>query len=482
VKLSQLFNFKQNTNQRIKARYDAAQTNSDNVRHWSAADGLSADMATAFEVRKTLRERSRYEVANNSYAKGLVQMLANDTIGTGPRLQMLTANEEVNSRAERDFQQWAEHIRLSGKLRTMRMTRCQDGEVFAIISTNPKVKSGVKIDLMLIEADRVTDNTYNLRDLSRENIIDGIKYDDYGNPVSYRVLRYHPGDYTVFKPDDVIVVPAEYMIHVFQQDRPGQHRGVPEITAALPLFAQLRRYNSAVLSAAEAAASFAAVLYTDAPPDGETEALEPLDTVPLQRNTMVTLPGGWKLGQLDPKQPTANHSEFVKIILSEISRCVCATYGSVAGDYSGFNYASGRLDNQLYHKAVLVDRSNWESEVLNPLFDVWFKEYRLANSQLFNSADFDDFSESHTWFWDGFLHVDPYKEANAQEKRLNNNTTTLAAECAKDGRDYMTTLKQRARELKIMGELGIPLSGSDSSAAPDNKSNKQTEEDMEDGE
>ncbi|MEG1880407.1 MAG: phage portal protein, partial [Oscillospiraceae bacterium] len=286
MKLSQLFNLKRNTGRRVNAKYDAAQTNADNVRHWSASDGLSADMATAFEVRKTLRERSRYEVNNNSYAKGLVQMLANDTIGTGPRLQMLTADEKINSKVESDFQQWAECVRLSGKLRTMRMVRCQDGEVFAIIATNPKVKSNVKIDLMLVEADRITDNTYNLRDLSRENIIDGIKYDDYGNPISYRVLKYHPGDYTVFKPDDVMTISAEYMIHVFLQDRPGQHRGVPEITAALPLFAQLRRYNSAVLSAAEAAASFAAVLYTDAPPDGETEALEPLDTVPLERNTM----------------------------------------------------------------------------------------------------------------------------------------------------------------------------------------------------
>ena len=48
------------------------------------------------------------------------------------------------------------------------------------------------------------------------------------------------------------------------------------------------------------------------------------------------------MGQLDPKQPAANHAEFVKIILSEIARCVVTTYGTLAGDFSGHNYASGR--------------------------------------------------------------------------------------------------------------------------------------------
>jgi len=88
------------------------------------------------------------------------------------------------------------------------------------------------------------------------------------------------------------------MIHIFRQERPGQHRGVPEITPALPLFAQLRRYTLAVLSAAETAADLAGILYTDTPPGGETEDIEPLDTIELQRGMLMTMPGGWKMGQV----------------------------------------------------------------------------------------------------------------------------------------------------------------------------------------
>lgn len=185
-----------------------------------------------------------------------------------------------------------------------------------------------------------------------------------------------------------------------------------------------------------------------------------MDALELERNMMLTVPAGWKMAQLDAKQPTANHAEFVKIILSEIARCAVSTYGSVSGDFSGHNYASGRLDNQLYHKSVLVDRAFWESEVLNQIFAMWFREYSLVNP----TGEFR--TPRHTWFWDGFVHVDPTKEANAQQIRLANHTTTLAAECAKDGRDYMSVLRQRAKEIKLMREYGIPVPGEQIASQP----------------
>ena len=73
-------------------------------------------MEAAPEVRRTLRMRSRYEVANNSYARGLVQMLANDTIGTGPRLQMLSADETFNDAVETAFMRWSDAVHLAPKL------------------------------------------------------------------------------------------------------------------------------------------------------------------------------------------------------------------------------------------------------------------------------------------------------------------------------------------------------------------------------
>jgi hypothetical protein len=40
------------------------------------ADALSADASMTPEIRRTLRNRARYEVANNSYAKGMALTIA----------------------------------------------------------------------------------------------------------------------------------------------------------------------------------------------------------------------------------------------------------------------------------------------------------------------------------------------------------------------------------------------------------------------
>jgi len=64
---------------------------------------------------------------------------------------------------------------------------------------------------------------------------------------------------------------------------------------------------------------------------------------------------------------------------------------------------------------------------------------------------------AHQWFWDGHEHVDPSKEAEAQSKRLANNTTTLAYEYARQGRDWEAELRQRAKEVALMQALGLPV-------------------------
>ena len=431
----------------VKARFDAAQTTADNARHWSAADALSADADASPEVRRILRTRSRYEVANNSYARGLVLMLANDTMGTGPRLQMLGEDEGLNDRIEAAFARWSEAVRLPQKLRTMRMARCQDGESFAIMAQNPNLGSNVTLDIQLIEADRVTDDELNADEAS----VDGITFDRFGNPKSYKVLKNHPGGTASFNLD-FKTVGAENMIHVFRQDRPEQHRGIPEITSALPLFAHLRRFTLAVVSAAEAAADFAGVLYTDSPPNGEADAVEAMDTIQLERNMLLTMPGGWKMSQVDPKQPVTTYGEFKHEILNEISRCLNIPYNIAAGNSSGYNYASGRLDHQTYYKSLKVDRAFMEEAVLDRILERWLREWALANRTALDVCDC-----RHTWFWDGHEHVDPSKEATAQEKRLKNHTTTLASEYAKQGKDWESELRQCAKEKELMDELGLTV-------------------------
>jgi lambda family phage portal protein len=329
----------------------------------------------------------------------------------------------------------------------MRMAKAVDGESFAVLTCNSAIDSPVKLDLVPIEADRVTSANFLPGFDSRE--VDGIHFDESGNAVTYDVLRNHPGSSGSWFDSDSI--DASYVIHWFRPDRPGQHRGVPEITPALPLFAQLRRYTLAVIAAAETAAEFAAVLYTDSPANGEAAALDPLDIIALEKRMATTLPDGWKLGQIKAEQPCTGYGEFKREILNEIARCLNIPYNIAACNSSGYNYASGRLDHQTYYKSLRVEQSNMACVVMDMIFQTWIHEAMLTG--LFDIPSTNDVP--HQWFFDGSEHVDPLKEANAQARRLESMTTTLAHEYARQGRDWETELRQLAKEKKLMAELGL---------------------------
>ena len=256
--------------------------------------------------------------------------------------------------------------------------------------------------------------------------LDGIQFDGHGNPVSYYVLREHPGDDLFSLTENCEAIPAASVLHFFRSDRPGQIRGIPDITPALPLFAQLRRFTLAVLAAAETAADFAGILYTDAPAGGEADAAEPFEPIELEKRALLTMPGGWKMAQMHAEQPATTYAEFKREVLNEIARCLNMPFNVAAGNSSGYNYASGRLDHQTYFKSIRVEQSQMARTILDRILQAWLSEAILVEGYLPNSLRTLDSSFEHQWFWDGHEHVDPAKEANAQKIRLANHTTTLA--------------------------------------------------------
>jgi capsid protein len=170
----------------------------------------------------------------------------------------------------------------------------------------------------------------------------------------------------------------------------------------------------------------------------------------------TTLPDGWKLGQIEAHQPTTTYGEFKNQILNEIARCLNMPFNIAACNSSGYNYASGRLDHQTYYKSIRVDQADMALIILDRILQAWLNEAILISDYLpLNWRTIVRAMPCHQWFWDGTEHVDPAKEAKAQEIRLANHTTTLADEYAKQGKDWEVELRQRSREKKLMDELGI---------------------------
>lgn len=454
----------------ISARFDSAVTTGDNQAHWSMADGLAADAAANPMIRYTLRNRARYENANNCYAMGVGETIANDFCGTGPRLHI---DDDRLSDADREdieakWVAWSNAIDLPGKLKTMRKARRVDGETFACKITNPNLNCPIKLDLRVIEADQVRFVDISLL-LSPS--VDGIRFDDYGNPVSYHILRIHPGYWSyatgyVGMPWEYDVWDARLVIHWFRQDRAGQHRGLPEILPALPLYATLRRYTQATLDAAETAADFAVLLTTESGAsfvdadgvavDAYTQA-QAFSTMDLNRRMMMTLPAGYDAKQMQPLHPQQQYAAFKREICGEIGRCESVPTNVILADSSNSSFASGQLDHKIYFRTREIEREEANRLILDSLFADWIAEgvrVRDGNGDfgspyLPQSLRALGSSVAHMWYWDSNEMGDPLKLAAAKSSELKDGITTLPGIYARKGQSWTKAFVRQARALGI---------------------------------
>lgn len=418
----------------IEASYDAAADSDDTRNHWANADAYDADSANSITVRERLVQRSRYEIANNGYADGIASTWTTDLIGKGPALRMQTGSEAFNQLVESSWYYWTRAVRFRRKLWCLAHALHSDGEGLAVVRRNRNVRHAIKLDLRLYETEHCQTP---LLSWGQANYIDGIKFDELGDPLWYDILPEHPGSsgYRTYNltPERV---PARYVLHWFKLRRPGQHRGIPECTSTLNTGAAARRWREATLAAAETAADFAVLLRTIFEPD-ELDAAEPFSTLEIQKRMMTALPNNFEPYQLKSEHPNATYEAFHKTLINEQARPKAMPFNKAACDSSSYNYASGRLDHQTYYASLDVQREDCNDLVLDPLFDVWFEAAILTYGWLGGDPErVSNQARSHLWDWPKHRVADVKTEADANDTQLKNGTKSLAALYTEAGQDY----------------------------------------------
>lgn len=443
---------------RLYAKIDAAQDSKADRRYWANADALGPNAALDTTTRYKLRNRGRYEAINNSYCRGLVRSFAYDLIGTCPRLQLsipgIADDDPSPKTVERNYARWARVVGLGRKYRIMEKGAARCGEGLGLLTTNPRQKNPVQLDLRLLEPEMLCSPWTMLSD---DYVIDGIRFDAAGNPVEYYILNYHPGEQLGFTGTaPYTVYPAQIVVHWFEQDRAGQARGIPRITSSLPLFSQLRRWTLSTLTAAEFASMLAGVMKsTLKPPEGADPAdVDDWDLFELVRGALLTLPQGYEATQFKPEHPTAQYGDFKRELLNEAGRGNGAPLNVVTGNSSGYNYSSGRLDHLPYHRGLRIDREDFRLMVSDPVFEAWYVEARMVGQIPENLPPIEEWS--WTWGYDGFDEIDPQKAAQADDIRLKNGTTTYKEILAEYNQDEEEHFQQLAREKRRCEQLGLP--------------------------
>lgn len=434
----------------IQAHYDASRISPELNRHFINADTLDPQLSTTSVDRRVISSRARYEEQNSGYCHRVIKVLCADTIGRGVRINIRTSDINKKDAIKKRWDRWATEIKLRQKLSTARRTKAIDGECFIVISKNPKLNS-IPIDIHLIESSGIRSgliSTITYHDNGQVKHYDGVTFDAYGNPESYRYF-YNQN----FQLERFIDIPERYVIHYAHRTRPQQIRGVSELASTVLNYNDMRRYSKAVVKAAEIAADFAFVCTTDIV-DGdvdENDIPKPGDIMSINRGGGIFLPQGYTATQMKPEQPTATYPEFIRAQVRECAGSFGMPLNVALGDSSGYNYASGRLDHQSYYKLIKTERTEIEEVILSRLWE----EFKMFDS-LLNPSDYTD-DVKVTWMWDSFGHVDPVKEANAQSTRLRNMTSNISIELASDGRDFDEIAENRAEEIQRMKELGLPI-------------------------
>lgn len=447
------------------SRYDAAQTTDENRAHWANADGLSSIAANSHEVRRILRNRSRYEDANNPSVAGLIRNLDEEVVGTGPRLQLeingsdsdfgVPFPADLSRQVERRWKKWMRSVGLADILRTSEATEVRDGEVFLFLTVNPRSADPVQLNLRLYEGDQIA-----TPGIAPVQLVDGIEFDEHGNPTWYHVLKQHPGDLgLIWQPmSEFDRIPARQMIHLFEARRPGQARGVPIFTPSLPIYSVLRRWTNACLLSAEAQARINAVIEQEHElGEGENDPVG--EQIQYAGTHMLTLSAGQKAKVLPHSSPPPGYKEFKAEGLTDGGRPLAAPRNVSTGSSADYNYSSGRLDQQAWQRSIRVRRERRERIVLDRILTEWAAMALLIPGYLPpGTPPIEEWS--WCWRWDGFDSIDPVKDAKASTERLDNGTTSLDRECGELGEDWEDVQDQRlteeAREMRRRAELGLP--------------------------
>ncbi len=429
----------------VQGRYASARTGGRNQNDWIDADCLDADAAHSPAIRKRIAIRARLETGRNGFAKGINLTQANYVVGLGPTLQMGTGNKPFNAMVEARWKTWAKKAGLARKLRTACKAKVADGESFIIVRTNPNISDPVKLDLVGIECEQCATPQLAYAEV---NHIDGIKFDEFGNVEYYEVLKKHPGGlWTAFDNQVPVKIDAKFMLHWFREDRPGQHRGVSEITSTLPRFAEDRRYREATIAAAENIANMSILLKTQGMPEDGPDAVPPFQSFPMERGMITQMPFGQDLMQPKAEQPAASYGEFVGSQISEEARPLSMPRNIAACDSSDYSFSGGQLDHLTYFVSIDVERDDCESMILDKLFDIWF--VMAVEAYGWNPAIT---SPSHSWEWPPRPIIDVEKVANANRTNLSTGCDTLRKIWASAGKDFDDVVTEMSNDYGVTEE------------------------------
>lgn len=505
----------------VGGAYEGASLRNREIALWNPSN-RSAD-ADILPARLTAQARARDIVRDDAYAYAGEQLHRDGVVGSlfalNCKPNLIALGMDPDSKSDKEWEKkfqaeveskftlyaesidcWVDAARKNTLTEMVRLAvgvHLNSGEVLASAEWINKKDRPFKTAIQMLESERLSSPPTGLGYVSQtgRRIRDGIVSDRFGAPLTYWVRDTHPSDVAEAVNDpSKLYTWGEYparmawgrmrMLHLFEQDRVDQTRGITRMVHALKEMKTTKHFRDIVLQNAVVNATFAASIEAELPGqhegilgDGDNEALVNWAANYLGAvgeysggSKSLTIDGvriphlfpGQKLQLRPAGQGGPLGMEMEQSLLRYIAAMLGVSYEELSRDYSQSNYSSMRaaLNQTWRHMATL--KKSIADRFATHVFRLWFEEAVNAGliKTMIGKPDFyegmnRDAYTTCEWLGADRGQIDELKETQAAMLRVQNNMSTLEDEVGRRGKDWRQVLTQRAQEKELIDELGL---------------------------
>jgi len=460
------------TTLQVVNRYDAAGTGR-RMKGWMPP---SSGPNKAVDGLQTIRNRARDATRNDWTGRSAAQHWTTNLIGTGimPRLpkKMAKTKKETLTKLWDD---WVKVCDADGALNFYGLqtlfTRSWliSGECF--IRLRPRrVDSGMTVPLQvqLIEADFVpmldADTWPGMPKGHR--IRSGVELNRIGQRVAYWVYKEHPGDNKGLSvnPNDLVRVAKSQMLHVFEPERPGQLRGVPDFAAVLARLRNVADFDDAVLERQKIANLFTGFITKTM---GQTfdDSIDPLTGKPIETDstggpmaglepgTMHELMPGESVAFANPPEAGTTYADYMRQQNIGTAAGQGLPYEIMSGDIKEVSDRTLRVVVNEFRR--YAEQRQWQiiiPQACQPIREAWVDAAALMGE--IAVSDIED-AKAVEWSPQGWAYIHPVQDVQAKQTEVEAGFRSRSSVIAERGDDPEKVDEERAADDEREDELGL---------------------------
>ncbi len=499
-----------------------AARNKNSMRGWQASSKTpQEDIDRNIPV---LRQRSRSLYMSAPLAVSAIKTNRTNIVGAGLRLKStidadflgMTADEaaEWKRSAEREFELWAQS-KFCDSTRVnnfyeIQQTACiswlMNGDACILLEYDrPTRMLPYGLRLHLVESDRVSTphsggnnvNLYATDPDTNNRIFNGVEVDANNRVVAYHICSTHPNSNLYARKEWKRVdafgkkTGTPNVLMIYETERAEQYRGVPYLAPVIESLKQLTRYSEAEMMAAVINGFFTVFVKSEkgTSETGFTGVVDEEDRVSdhernyeLGSGMVVMMEPGEDIKIADAKRPSNNFDAFTTSLAKYVGAALEIPVEILVKHFTA-TYSASRAALLEAWKAFRMKRAWLAADFCQPVYEIFLTE-AIAAGRLRAPGFFLDPLVRMAYCkaqWNGPAQgmIDPGKEVDAAEKRINVGISTRQQETIEmTGGDFEANVAQLARENQLMEAAGLLSSRAEN--RPEKKEQEENEEEDQD--